>query len=66
MQKINSINMHHPSEQNTPKKKTKNPEKRFLSPKSFKQRSIRLRYSKNAKIVTVEEEVTNIESIILY
>ena len=54
-----------PSKQKTPKKKTKNLGKCFLSPKSYKQASIRLRYSRNAKIVSVNEEVTSLESIIL-
>jgi hypothetical protein len=36
-----------------------------LSPKSFKQPSIRLRYSRTARIVSVKEEVTNMESIML-
>ena len=57
--------MQRPSKQKTPKKKTKNLEKCFLSPKSFKQASKRLRYSRTARIVSVKEEVTNLESIIL-
>ena len=54
-----------PSKQKTPKKKTKNLEKCFLSPKPYKQASIRLRYSRTAKTVSVNEEVPNLESIIL-
>ena len=43
------------------RRKTKNLEKSFLSPKSF----IRSRYSRAAKIVSVKEVVTKIESILL-
>ena len=49
----------------SPKKKTENPDKYLLSPKLFKQRSIKLRYSRTTKIVAVKEEVTHLESIIL-
>ena len=54
-----------PSKQKTTKKKTENTDKCFLSPKLFQQQSIRLRYSRTAKIVAVKEEVTNLESIVL-
>ena len=57
--------MQQPSKQKTNKKKTENPDKCFLSPKLFKQQSIRLRYSRTAKMVASKEEVTNLESIIL-
>ena len=58
-------NTQRPSKQKTPNKKTKKQEKYSLSPKSFKQQSIRLRYTRTAKIVSVKEEVTNLESLIL-
>jgi hypothetical protein len=57
--------MQRPSKQKTPKKKTKNLDKCFLSPKSFKQAGKRLRYSRTARIVSVKEEVTNLESIMV-
>ena len=56
---------HIPSKQKTLKKNTQNTEKILLSPKQFKQGSIRLTYSRTTKIVSAKEEMTNLESIIL-